>query len=86
MVNGAAKKFYDAIEAGRPKPSISSMVTFYFAQQSLKKAPPELFDYNYWKDHGWFEKNADYYYDPEANFVKKALARVLSKFMGLIPI
>jgi multimeric flavodoxin WrbA len=86
MVKGAAKKFYDAMKVGRPKPSIFSMASFLFAKQSLKKAPPELFDYNYWKDQGWFEKNADYYYDPETNFVRKALARLLSKFMGLIEI
>jgi multimeric flavodoxin WrbA len=86
MVNGAAKKFYDAIEGDKSKPGLFSMASFLFAKRSLKKAPPELFDYNYWKDHGWFEKNADYYYDPGTNFVNKALARLLSKFMGLIEI
>jgi len=62
------------------------MASFLFAKKSIEKLTPEFFDYNYWKDHGWLEKNADYYYDPKTNMVKKALARLLSNFMGLIDI
>jgi len=84
MVKNAAKNFYDAMKTGRPNPSIFSMASFQFAKKNMEKLTPEFFDYHYWKDHGWLEKNADYYYDPETNFVKKALARLLSNFMGLI--
>lgn len=83
-VSAAAKKFYNALVAGRPKPGVFSMASFLFAKQNFKNVDPESFDYHYWKDHGWLEKDADYYYDPEANFIKKALARLLSKFIGLL--
>ena len=62
------------------------MITFSFAKQEYKKIDPESYDYQYWKDHGWLEKNVDYYYNSDTNFVKKALARLLSKFMGIIEI
>jgi|GEM_PF-5929604 len=77
-VNDAAKKFYDALVAGRPKPSIFSMASFLSVKPSLKKVGPEYFDYHYWKDHDWFENDAYYYYDPEANFVRKALAKIFN--------
>jgi multimeric flavodoxin WrbA len=83
-VNKAAKKFYDAVKSGRPSPSIFSMSSFLFAKKSMIKLTPEFFDYHYWKDHGWLEKDVDYYYDPETNLLKKLLARLLSKFIGLI--
>lgn len=83
-VNKTAKKFYNALKADRPKPSIFSMGLFLFAKQEINKLNPEYFDYHYWKDNGWFEKDAYYYYDPETNFVRNELARILSKFMGLI--
>ena len=86
MVKEATENFYDAMKAGRPNPSIFSMASFLFAKKSIKKLTPEFYDYHYWKDHGWLEKNADYYYDAETNFVKKALARLLSNFMGLIDV
>lgn len=86
IVIGAAKKFYDALSNENPKTSLFSMATFLFTKQEFKKISPESYDYQYWKDHGWLEKNVDYYYDSETNFVKKALARILSKFMGIIQI
>jgi multimeric flavodoxin WrbA len=86
IVNGAAKKFYAALSADKPKPGLFNLATFLFAKQNFKKIDPESFDYQYWKNQGWLEKNADYYYDPETNLVKNALARLLSKFVGLIEI
>ena len=83
-IGKAAKKFYHAVAAGRPKPGLLSMAMFMFAQLSLRKIPQEYFDYHYWKDHGWLEKDACYYYDPQTGVLKKMLARLLSKFMGLL--
>jgi multimeric flavodoxin WrbA len=83
-VNKSAENFYNAVKAGRPSPSIFSMTTFIFAKKNMEKLSPEYFDYQYWKDHGWLENSAEYYYDPETNFIKKVLARLLSQFMGLI--
>ena len=57
---------------------------FMFAQPKLREVPEEYFDYHYWKDNGWLEKYACYYYDPQAGALTKMLARLLSKFMGLL--
>lgn len=86
MVNKAARKFYGALSTEKPKPGLFNMASFLFAKGNFKKVDQESFDYNYWKDNGWLEKNANYYYDPEANFIRKAIARFLSKFIGLIEI
>jgi multimeric flavodoxin WrbA len=83
-VKKTAKNFYSSITAGRPKASIFSMIMFLFAKKNIKEANPEFFDYHYWKDHGWLENNAHYYHEPETNFVNKGLARILSRFVGLI--
>jgi hypothetical protein len=82
-VNKDAKKFYNALMVGRPKPGIFSMVIFHFAKMGCKESNPEFLDYRYWKDHGWFDEEAHYYYDPETNSVKKTLAKIISKFIGL---
>ncbi|HML04702.1 MAG TPA: flavodoxin family protein [Methanobacterium sp.] len=83
-VEKSAKKFYNALSAGNPKTSIFSMIMFLFAKNNIKELNPEYYDYHYWKNHGWLENNANYYQDPEANFIKKGLASILSKFMGLV--
>jgi hypothetical protein len=84
-IDRAAKKFYRSVAAGRPKPGISDMVMFMTAQPSIRRVPRGFFDYMYWKDHGWLEKDAAYYYDPQAGIARKALARLLAKGMGLFP-
>ncbi|MGZ7050029.1 MAG: flavodoxin family protein [Methanobacterium sp.] len=85
-VKDAAKKFYDSLETQNIKPGLFNMASFLFAKENFLKIDPESFDYNYWKNNGWLEKNADYYYDPGTNLVNKAIARLLSKFMVLIEI
>lgn len=82
-IDRAAKRFYHAVVAGRPKPGLLGMAMFMFVQPSLRKIPQEFFDYHYWKDHGWLEKDACYYYDPQAGVFKKMLARLVAKFMVL---
>ena len=86
IINTAAKKFCDAISSKKRNSSLFSMASFLFTKQEFKKIDKESYDYRYWKDHGWLEKNADYYYDPETNIIKKTLAKILSKFMGIIEI
>ncbi len=82
-IDRAAKKFYHAVAAGRPKPGLMGMAMFMTAQPPIRKIPQECFDHRYWKDHGWLEKDACYYYGPQAGVLKKILARLLAKFMGL---
>lgn len=83
-VQKAAKKFYSAILDGRPKPNILAMAIFLFSRGSVSKLNHEYFDYRYYQDHGWLEEDAYYFHDPEANFMKKKMAQILSKFMGMI--
>ncbi len=80
-IGQAAKKFYDAVAAGRPPPDLFSMAMFRYAQPMLRKLPDELFDHHYWKDHGWLEPDACYYYDTRAGMLKRTLARLLAKVM-----
>lgn len=81
-ISKAAKKFYNSVAAGRPKPGLLGMAIFMTARPSLMRVPEEYFDHHYWKGQGWFEKRACYYYDPQAGLIKKTLARILAKIMG----
>ncbi len=83
-VKKATEKFYPAILNGRPKPSIFSMALFLFSREEVKKLKSENFDSRYYRDHGWLEDDVYYFHDPETNFLRKGLARILSKFMGLM--
>lgn len=83
-INNASRKFHDSLAAGRPKPSILTMAIFLSIKSGFKKLNPEYFDYQYWKNQGWLENDTYYYHDPETNFVRKGLARILSKFVGLV--
>lgn len=83
-VGRAAEKLHSAIQEGRPKPNILTMIMFLFAKEKLKETDPGFYDHHYWKDNGWLESGADYYHDIETNFIKKGLAKIASKFMGLV--
>lgn len=79
----AAKKFHSAVAAGKVKPGLFNMAVFLAAQPSIRKISADYYDYHYWRDHGWLEKNTWYYYDPQASVVKKTMAKLLSKFFSL---
>lgn len=83
-IQKAAGKFYSAILDGRPKPSIISMAIFLFSRREVSKLSDEYFDYRYYHDHGWLDGDAYYFHDPEASFMKKKIAQILSKFMGIL--
>jgi multimeric flavodoxin WrbA len=83
-IAGAAKKFYRSVAAGRPKPGIFSMAAFMVSRHHIRRTPEEMFDHRYYKDHGWLEKDACYYYNAQAGVLKKMLARQLSKFLGVL--
>ncbi|HMK45436.1 MAG TPA: flavodoxin family protein [Methanocella sp.] len=82
-IDTAAKKFYSAVANGRVKPRLLNMAVFLAAQPSIRKISKEYYDYHYWRDHGWLEKDTWYYYDPQTGIVKKTLAKLLSKFFSL---
>lgn len=83
-INKAAEKFHSAVQEGRPKASILTMIIFLFAKEKLKGTGPEFYDYHYWKDNGWLESNVDYYHDTGTSFIKRGFARAASRFMGLV--
>jgi len=79
----AAKKFYRSVAAGRPEPGLLGMAAFMTAQAQIKRTPEEMFDHRYYQDHGWLEKDACYYYDPQAGVLNTMLARQLAKYLGV---
>jgi hypothetical protein len=76
-IDKAAKKFYHAVAAGRPKPGLMSMAMFMTAQPPIRKIPQECFDHRYWKEHGWLAGSRYYFTDAKISPVKKALARIV---------
>ncbi|CAJ37077.1 flavodoxin family protein [Methanocella arvoryzae] len=82
-VEVAAKKFHSAVTAGRVKPGLVNMAVFLAAQASIRKLSSEYYDYDYWREHGWLEKDTWYYYEPRAGLVKKTAAKLLSRFFSL---
>jgi multimeric flavodoxin WrbA len=83
-VNKVAKKFYSSLSTDTLKPSVFKMAQFLYVKQAYLKSSPDSVDYHYWKSHGWFEKDAYYFYDPKTNIFKKWIALVASKFFGLL--
>jgi multimeric flavodoxin WrbA len=82
-IGTAAIKFYSAVAAGRVRPGVFNMAMFLAVQPSIRKISAEYYDYHYWRDHGWLEKDTWYYYDPQAGVAKKTMAKLLSKFFSL---
>jgi multimeric flavodoxin WrbA len=80
----AAKQFYRSVAGGRPKPDLFSMAGFVIAQLQIRRIPEEMFDHRYYQDHGWLEKDACYYYNPQAGRLKKILARQLANCLGAL--
>lgn len=83
-VDTAAKKFYGALRDTRSGPGTFSMAKFLYTKPYYQKREPTSVDYQYWKAHGWLEKDACYYFDPKAGLIKKGLAKLGTKFIGLV--
>ena len=82
-VDKAAQAFYNALKK-EPRPGIFQMATFLYTKPFYRKRNPASVDYKYWKAHGWLENDAYYYYNPKAGSIKKGLAMLVSKFLGLV--
>ncbi len=80
----AAKQFYRSVAAGRPIPGLFRMAAFVVTQLQIQRIPKEMFDHRYYQDHGWLEKDASYYYNPQAGMLKKILAGQLAKCLGAL--
>ena len=83
-IDNVAKKLYEAIQEGKPKPSFLGMAMFQFAKKEIGKLNPEYYDFNYYKNQGWLQDNTDYYYDTKTNFVIKGISKLFSNFIGLM--
>jgi multimeric flavodoxin WrbA len=82
-----ARALFDAIAQERfLQPSFLSLMTFKIQQLSWQQEPPGSFDYEYWRDQGWFEPHRTFYIEHRASPVKVALARltgaVLARFVA----
>jgi multimeric flavodoxin WrbA len=82
-VDTAAKKFYASVMSGQPKPDIMAMAQFLLTRNAHLKDAPDSIDYHYWKEHGWHEISAYYYYGPEPGIIKKGMIIAVSKLLGL---
>ncbi|HXY88936.1 MAG TPA: flavodoxin family protein [Candidatus Acidoferrales bacterium] len=81
--DAAAKKFYDSLNVSPPVPGVIAIAQFLLQKAAYSKAAPESCDYRYWKNRGWLDRGAYYYYNPNAGAVKKGLAVVASKLIIL---
>ena len=78
-------KFYNAIKEQKPKKlSFSDNITFRLMQTIYKKlGEMSPYDYKYWKEKGWFEKDAKYFCkNVKRNIFKDAFARFLAWIVG----
>jgi hypothetical protein len=79
-VEAQANRFYRALMDPRPvKPSVIKLMVFKKQQKAFGAAPVDLADFQFWKEKGWLEKTATYYYPVEIGKVKKACASLLSR-------
>jgi multimeric flavodoxin WrbA len=76
-------KFLKSLESGNlPSPSLYDLIGFRVWKinaLALKKDFPA--DYQYWEEHGLFDK--DYYYQSPINPLKKAIARLLEPLVRM---
>lgn len=65
-------------------PTFISLLTFTIQQLVWKREPPGSYDFAYWQDKGWLNRNCTYYVPHRANPLKVALARwvgwIVSRF------
>jgi hypothetical protein len=61
------------------KPSLFKIMTFRMTRSGLQSSALKLYDYEYYKEKGWFE--SDYYYDIYLGPIQKAVGG-FSDFLG----
>ncbi len=82
-VDAVAKKFYGSLKAGAPKPGTIDMARFMIIKKGHLHDAPGSPDYRYWKERGWYDKGAYYFYGPEPGIIRKCLVAVTSAFLGI---
>ena len=75
------RKFYYAIKEKKPKKlTLSDYLNFRLMQIVYKKLEfMSPYDYKYWKEKGWFEKDAKYFCgNIKSNIFKDSIARLFA--------
>lgn len=75
-----AERFHkQLLRTAPPVPSLYKLMLFRFSRSGVKQVPEELYDYSYFREHGWFE--SDYYHETALGPAKK-LAGSLFDLIG----
>ena len=75
-----AGRFNKRLNEGNPiKPSLFKIMTFRMTRSGLQSSDLKLYDYEYYKEKGWFE--SDYYYDIHLGPIQRVVGR-FSDFLG----
>lgn len=82
-VANAAEKFYSTIEARKPhSPKLINLIAFRGQQAAFSLSyqfRTGEADYTYFKEHGWLDKNRQYYTGVKVNPLKNLIAVILGK-------
>jgi len=79
-IQKAAKRFYKELINSRPHvPSFYRLMIFRMTRTGLQSASVRCFDYEYYKEKGWFD--SDYYYATNLGPVKKLSGHIFD-FLG----
>lgn len=74
-----AKRFYKNLKKEKPaKPSLLKLMIFRMTRSGLQNSDLKLYDYEYYKEKGWFESG--YYYDVHLG----PMQRVVGRFSDLL--
>jgi NAD(P)H-dependent FMN reductase len=84
-VEDLINQFYGAIKEKKPrKLTLNDHITFRLMQtvySRMEEMSP--YDYQYWKEKGWFDKNIKFFFtNVKRNFLKDTIARILAWFIG----
>lgn len=72
------QQFYQKLVDTKPvKPSFIRLLTFKKQKKGFANAPQGSADYKFWKEKGWLDKKANYYYDAPVGIVHKVLVHLL---------
>lgn len=71
-IRKCSKRFIKELNRTKPRvPSVFRLMLFRTMRKGLQHAKGKYYDYDYYKDKGWFE--SDYYYDTPLGLIKKLL-------------
>ena len=83
--NRAAAKLFNAVKNhSYAKPTLYSLIAFKVQQVCWQKVSKhqDTFDYYYWDNHGWLQKDCKYYTPNKAGFMKVKFARMIGTIVA----